>query len=188
MDTIIRKNLEIYSTTMSLSDNAWEALKVCATKTSISISELTVLCVKCKVHENQIREKSDRPTIIYNPEPCAVIKKVYMTKEEHNTVQTIRNILKTSVSYFASTAVIEYAERITSLIEKEKLSKNSWIIEKWMKRVEIELMSISRKILKVEPNLLEFGITMTRFKGNKINPEEFIQNLLKNKPPDIFSS
>jgi len=180
MDTINRNQIENYATTMSLPDEAWKTLCTYAAQISMSISEFLILCLKCSAQNNQIQQISERPTVSYNNETCAVIKKIYLTREEHHTLQSMRNILKLSVSCMAAIAIMKYAEKIATLLEKEKSSKNSWIIEKWRKRVELELMFISREIVKMKHNLFEFRITITQVKGRMVNIQELSQKLMEN--------
>lgn len=179
MDPINRSKLETFATTISLSEETWEILVSNASKVSIQPSELLILCLKCSSYEKIISKEEIRATVSYNPETCGLIKKIYLTEEEHHSVQAIRCILKISVSFYISIAITEYAERITLLLLKENKNKNFWIVEKWIKNVERELMNISRKVLNIDLNILDFGITMIKYKGKDIISEELVENRMK---------
>lgn len=99
MDFLKKRQIETIATTVSLNSDAVEILSKCCNKAGIKPDDLLLLCLKCWVHKSRNIEKSERATVNYNLESCSLIKKIYMTTEEHHSLQAIRYTTKTSVSY-----------------------------------------------------------------------------------------
>lgn len=166
-------------TCYSLSEAAWDILQQGANELRMSPAKLALICIKMYVHEEGVRMTdpdegyfSSQIAVAYNPEPVVKKIKVELEAKEHHTLEMIRVLERTSVSFLVCIAIEKYIKKLVRVARKKALGTWRFFV-RYLQRVACALQAIHFRVALNHRNIAQLSITICRFRGKHANPSKF---------------